>query len=454
MYPGSHDPRGTPLIKVSDVKNGAVTGKPEFCVSEEVDHEYRRTRLSGNELLITLVGNPGDCAIVDESMEGWNAARALAVVRLKDPDLRPWLRYVLLSSPAKHLIDARLNTTVQKTLNLKDIKSLPIPVAPKGERESIVRVASALESKVNLNHQINQTLEQMAQAIFKSWFVDFEPVKAKIATLEAGGTEADALLAAMQVISGKDADQLNQMRAEQPEQHAELRATAELFPSAMQDSELGEIPEGWEVVPLKQLCKSVQNGATPKRSISSYWADGDINWFKTGELTDSVLLSSDEKITGEGLAKSSCKLWPRGTVLIAIYAAPTVGRLGILTEDSCSNQACSGLIPSDSIGPYFIFNTLMASRQWLNTVAVGAAQQNISKAVVENVPALTPPTLDLLRFFNKTVIPLWKAVESRTKESAALSELRDTLLPKLLSGELTLPNTEESKTECQDVAHV
>ncbi|WP_431474196.1 hypothetical protein RVM24_13445 [Marinobacter sp. KM021] len=87
-----------------------------------------------------------------------------------------------------------------------------------------------------INHQINQTLEQVAQAIFKSWFVDFEPVKAKIAALETGGSKEDALLAAMQAISGKDEAELTRLQAEQPEQYTELRATAELFPAAMQDS--------------------------------------------------------------------------------------------------------------------------------------------------------------------------------------------------------------------------
>src|SRR5690606_7484449 len=113
----------------------------------------------------------------------------------------------------------------------------------------------SLEGKVYLNSQINQTLEQMAQAIFKSWFVDFEPVKAKIAALEAGGSEEDALLAAMQAISGKGEAELTRLEAEQPEQYAELRATAELFPSAMQDSELGEIPEGWAIAPFSSIAR-------------------------------------------------------------------------------------------------------------------------------------------------------------------------------------------------------
>src|SRR5690606_14051364 len=120
-------------------------------------------------------------------------------------------------------------------------------------QKQVAKILSALDDKIQVNHQINQTLEQMAQAIFKSWFVDFEPVKAKIAALEAGGSEEDALLAAMQAISGKGEEELTRLQAEQPEQYAELRATAELFPSAMQDSELGEIPVGWKAGMLSDI---------------------------------------------------------------------------------------------------------------------------------------------------------------------------------------------------------
>lgn len=180
MYPGSDTKGGVPLIKVSDVKNGVLVEKPDFCISAEVDEEYKRTRLNGTELLITLVGNPGDCILATKEMKGWNVARALAVVRLKNLELREWLRYVLLSRPAKHIIDARLNTTVQKTLNLKDVKELPIPLPPTSERELITKNIRDIEKKLVLNSQTNQTLEQMAQAIFKSWFVDFDPVKAKM----------------------------------------------------------------------------------------------------------------------------------------------------------------------------------------------------------------------------------------------------------------------------------
>ncbi|EGY4983700.1 restriction endonuclease subunit S, partial [Salmonella enterica subsp. enterica serovar Rissen] len=114
-------------------------------------------------------------------------------------------------------------------------------------------VLKKFDDKILLNHQINQTFEQMAQALFKSWFVDFEPVKAKMAVLEAGGSQADVTLAAMTAISGKDADALAFFERKHPEQYAELKATAELFPSVMQGHELGEIPEGWQLNRLSNL---------------------------------------------------------------------------------------------------------------------------------------------------------------------------------------------------------
>ena len=247
MYPGSDTDGGVPLIKVSDVKNGAIASRPSFCISNKVDEEYKRTRLNGSELLLTLVGNPGDCVIVTDEMCGWNVARALAVIRLKDTQLRSWIRYVLASKPAQHLIEARLNTTVQKTLNLKDVREIGIPIPPKEERDSITKTIDSIEKKTLINTKINQTLESIAQAIFKSWFIDFDPVRAKIAAKQNG---EDPELAAMCAISGKGEEELQQM----PEEDlTELQATAALFPDELVESELGEVPKGWEVKPLDKI---------------------------------------------------------------------------------------------------------------------------------------------------------------------------------------------------------
>ena len=314
MYPGSDTDGGVPLIKVSDVKNGAIASRPSFCISNKVDEEYKRTRLNGSELLLTLVGNPGDCVIVTDEMCGWNVARALAVIRLKDTQLRFWIRYVLASKPAQHLIEARLNTTVQKTLNLKDVREIGIPIPPREERDSITKIIDSIEKKTLLNTQINQTLESIAQAIFKSWFIDFDPVRAKIAAKQEG---KDAELAAMCAISGKSEAEVEQMAKED---FAELQATATLFPDELVESELGEVPKGWDKYSLSKMITLI-GGGTPKRSEPNYW-NGDIFWFSVKDVPNEgevFVITTQEKISELGLNKSSTKLLPVGTTISHCY---------------------------------------------------------------------------------------------------------------------------------------
>ncbi|MEZ8349246.1 restriction endonuclease subunit S [Vibrio splendidus] len=271
-------------------------------------------------------------------------------------------------------------------------------------QQRIASYISKFDKKITLNAQVNQTLEEMAQAIFKSWFVDFDPVKAK-------------------------------MNGEQPE--GMDAATASLFPEKFVESEKGLIPDGWKIAQVKELCKLVQNGGTPKRKESDYWIDGTINWFTTSELSDSPLIESKEKISELGLAKSSVKMWPKGTVLIAIYAAPTVGRLGILSQEAGSNQACTGLIPKTNEVGHYLFNSLYFARGWLNNISVGAAQQNISKGIVESLEIVIPSD-ELIESFGCHVETLWQKRLQLQKESQCLANLRDILLPKLLSGEIEL----------------
>ncbi|MGF1758950.1 restriction endonuclease subunit S [Photobacterium sagamiensis] len=411
MYPGKDTLGGVPLIKVSDVKSGELLGKPDFCISPEVDEEYKRTRLNGTELLITLVGNPGDCVLVTDDMKGWNAARALAVVRLREPELCEWLRYVLLSKPAKHLIDARLNTTVQKTLNLKDVKELPIPIPPLVEREQITKTIRDIEKRVNLNTQTNQTLEEMAQAIFKSWFVDFDPVKEK-------------------------------MRGEHPE--GMDVATASLFPEKLVESELGLIPEGWEVSTLSSLIK-LTGGGTPKRSEDTYW-NGDIPWFSVKDVpsgSDVFVVDTDEKITEIGLNKSSTKLLPKGTTIIT--ARGTVGKLALVGTDMCMNQSCYG-IRGNAVGDFYNYFNLKQ--------AVSTLQQNTHGAVFDTITTKTFDTYsmafsgaELANKFDTLVAPLLQKIEANVRQNIELATLRDTLLPKLLSGEIELGCSEALEVE-------
>ncbi|TXK94508.1 hypothetical protein BMR11_14025 [Methylococcaceae bacterium CS5] len=162
----------------------------------------------------------------------------------------------------------------------------------------------------------------MAQALFKSWFVDFDPVKAKIAAREAGGTAEQANLAATQVISGKTEAQLEVMKTRQSEQYEELKATAELFPDAMQESELGSVPVGWDASEIGKEV-TVVGGGTPSTKNPDFWENGTLHWTTPKDLSnlnDKILIETSRKITEQGLAKISSGLLPINTVLMSSRA--------------------------------------------------------------------------------------------------------------------------------------
>ncbi|WP_394564306.1 restriction endonuclease subunit S [Pantoea sp. SGAir0180] len=316
-------------------------------------------------------------------------------------------------------------------------------------QEKIASILKSLEDKITSNKKINQTLEQMAQALFKSWFVDFEPVKAKMAVLEAGGSQEDATLAAMAAISGKGTDALAVFEREQPEQYAELKATAELFPSEMQDSELGEIPEGWELSSLSEKIKLI-GGGTPKRSEPEFW-NGDICWYSVKDApadSDVFVIKTTEKITKKGLDKSSAKLLPIGTTIIS--ARGTVGKLALTAIEMTMNQSCYAISGGEFSGPLLTYLKVKQCVDVLKRNTHGAVFDTITKSTFDTVVTLTASKIVNHRF-EKIVTPLFSDIENNLRTNASLTQLRDTLLPKLLSGEITLPEAEQAVSEAENV---
>ena len=276
------------------------------------------------------------------------------------------------------------------------------------EQHKIAHILGTLDEKIELNQKKNQTLKESSKAIFKSWFVDFDPVRTKAEGRPTG-------------------------------LHSEI---SDMFPDGLGDSEIGEIPKGWGQVKVEDLCDYVSSGGTPARKNPEYWENGEVDWFKTGELLDSPLLDASEKITDLGIKKSAAKLWDRHTVLFAIYASPTVGRLGYLTKKGSCNQAAAGLVAKEDVGMPFLYWTLFNARKELQNIAVGAAQQNINVGILKTHKCLRPPA-NLMRKFSELGLAIESQREILAKENAVITELRDMLLPKLVSGELRLPNAEK-----------
>ncbi|MEX0641902.1 MAG: restriction endonuclease subunit S [Pirellulales bacterium] len=400
MYPGSHDPAGIPLLKVADLAGSVINPHPSFRITPKKHHEYRRTAFEGGEILLTLVGGVGQCAVVPPSMAGWNAARAIAVIRLREPEEASYVRACLLSRPLQHLMEIWCNTTVQATLNLRDIKQLPLPWPPVHQRRQIADTLGSLDDKIELNRRMNQTLEAMARAIFKSWFIDFDPVRAKVDGNPPPGLDP---------------------------------ATAALFPDAFQDSPLGPIPQGWEVKPIGDTVRVV-GGGTPSTKEPRYW-DGGTHPFCTprdmSKLTSPVLLDTERHLTDAGVEKVSSGLLPTGTVVLSSRAP--IGYLAITERPVTINQGIIAMICDQALPNHYALHWARENMHVIEANANGSTFAEISKRNFRPIHAIVPPP-PLLYAFAAHVTGLHQKIVSNLRENITLRTTRDALLPQLLSG--------------------
>lgn len=429
MYPGKNTVDGVPLIKISDVKNGRVTGTPDFLISPQKDDEYKRTRLFGNELLITLVGNPGDCVLVTEDMANWNIARAIAVLRLKDKKLRKWVRLALLSHPAQQFMSSRFNTTVQRTLNLKDIREIVLPIPPTEVRQGITELISAMDDKIELNRRMNETLESMVQALFKSWFVDFDPV---IDNALAAGNPIPEPLRARAETRGA----LGAQRKSLPDEIQKLFPDAFVF-----DDEMGWIPEGWEVDSIKNRASAIQYGFTQSSSeeiVGPHFLritdirGGQVNWPDVPfcEVTESEL--DKYRILD-------------GDVFVARTGASTGENTYVVEPPNAVFASYLVRFQFDSRGVARFVGQFMRSPRYFNHVQGilgGSAQPNASAQTLASAVTVFPSESVADAFiYDVRTFDLKRS--SNQRKSEILTKLRDTLLPKLLSGELRIPDAEK-----------
>lgn len=401
------------------VQAGAINSVPIRSIRADI---AKRKALQDGDVLIETAGGSANrstgrvCLITQSTLSKADRpvtcasfARFLRFDKSKiNPEFAYWTLQSLYSTGvmAEHQVQ---HTGIARFQFTKFAESQPIKIPPLGQQLATVDLLQTVQEMIlGLTHQC-EVMEAIARAIFKSWFVDFDPVRAK-----AEGREPD----------GMDAE------------------TAALFSSQFVNAELGLMPREWTTTTIAAICHRVVNGGTPSRSKPSYWQDGTIPWFKTGELSDAPLLYAGEKVTEEAIRETSTKVLPRHSVLMAIYAAPTVGRLGILSSPSAFNQACTGMIARSEVGPWFLYLTLQSGRDWFNSRANGAAQQNISKAIVESYQIVLPSP-SLLCKFNEIVEPLFDKLELNAMQSKTVSELRDTLLPRLISGKLRVPEADK-----------
>ena len=333
--------------------------------------------------------------------------------------------YWLLRTP-QYRTYCRAHATGTTNLGLPrdDFLAYPVPELTI-TRSSIVNALMALDDKIGLNLRMNETLEEMAQMLFKSWFVDFDPIYAKAALRSHTPNHSPrdwTVERARTYLAGMDL------------------SIAALFPDSFEDSELGPIPVGWETSTIGREV-DVVGGSTPSTKEPKFW-DGDIYWATPKDLStlsSPVLLKTERTITEAGLAKISSGLLPAGTVLLSSRAP--IGYLAIAEIPVSINQ---GFIAMKCMGRTSNIYTWLWSKNSMSAIlqnANGSTFQEISKRNFRPLPMIVASDR-VLATFNEIAKPLYGRIVENERESCTLVALRDVLLPKLVSGEIRVRDTE------------
>ena len=281
-----------------------------------------------------------------------------------------------------------------------------IPLLP--EQRGIAHILGTLDDKIELNRRMNETLEAMARALFKSWFVDFDPVRAKAEGCDPGLP----------------------------------KPIADLFPDRLVASELGGIPQGWVVKAIGELA-AVVGGSTPSTKDPRYWNDGAHHWATPKDLSGlsvPVLLDTERCITDAGLSQISSGLLPKGTVLLSSRAP--IGYLAVAEVPVAINQGFIAMKPKNDVSNIFLLLWASIAHEDIISRANGSTFLEISKANFRPI-TLVAPTTAVMKAFDAQVRPLYHRIVECAHESRTLAALRNALLPKLISGEIRIKNVEK-----------
>lgn len=321
-------------------------------------------------------------------------------------------------------------------LNRENAHALPIRIPEKKQdREKLGKWISVYDSKIELNRQTNQTLEQIAKAMFKSWFVDFDPVRAKIAANVAG---ENAQRAAMAVISGKNQAELDLLQQQHLAQYQQLQAIAALFPDHLIDSELGEIPEGWEVGDLNKLAHLNVHSWTKKSEPE------DIFYVDLANTKNGVIENTQYYCWSDAPSRAKRILMEGDTIVGTVR--PGNRSFAFIGKDEKQLTGSTGfavLSPKEFFYREYLYlvATSDESIDRLAHLADGGAYPAVRPDVVTSLTAIRASEL-IFKAFSRLVKPLFDKRQENLKSQLIYSDLRDSLLPKLLSGELSIDTSE------------
>lgn len=392
---------GVPFLRSLSVERFSIREEGLKFISQDFHKKLKKSALAPGDVVIVRTGKPGTCAVVPEWLADANCSD-LVIVRC-GPQVRPHFLCYIVNSIAGEHIDAHTVGAVQQHFNVGSARTLSFLLPPIKEQDRILALLRALDDKIELSRKMNATLEAMARALFRDWFVDFGPTRAK-------------------------------MEGRAPYLAPDLWA---LFPDQLGDE--GK-PKGWGGATIGNKL-STKLGGTPSRKDLSLWG-GNIPWINSGKTNDFRVIEPSECITHGGLEKSATKLLPRRTTLIAITGA-TLGKVSLNEIEVCANQSIVGVIGSTEYPGEFVYLWIKENIESLIATQTGGAQQHINKGNVDELSLLCPLP-EVMNAWRELAKPIFDRIAFNCFESRTLAQTRDLLLPRLMSGELRVAEASQS----------
>lgn len=324
------------------------------------------------------------------------------------------------------------------TLNRNHLSGVLVADTSYSYEKEVSNVIGILDDKINLNKKINQTLEQMSQTLFKSWFVDFDPVIDN--ALDAGNPIPEALQ------SRAELRQKVRNSADFKPLPAEIRS---LFPSEFGETELGWVPKGWKIDNIGGLSDKIFSGGTPNTSTEEYW-NGALNWFSSGETRNALIIETEKKITATGVKNSSTRLSVAGDILIASAGqGHTRGQTSLNTIDTYINQSVVCIRPiKPSYSTWLYFNLSSRYTEMRAISDSHSIRGSLTTKLISSMKVASP-TDELISLFDINCSVFISKIKNNLELSRELKKLRDTLLPKLISGELSLEDLPDLTTDTE-----
>ena len=405
----TNQPVGPKFLRITDIQGGSFDWDTvPFCTATE--DSVRKYQLEVGDIVVARTGNStGENAQVVQEPPAAVFASYLIRFRPNSERVNPFfVGYLLRSERFKQHVLAVRGGSAQPGANAKQLGSFVFHLIPRHLQNYAVESLRALDDRIALLRETNATLEAIAQALFKSWFVDFDPVHAKA-------------------------------RGEPP--HGMDDATAALFPDSFEESELGMIPKGWRVEPIGDAVECV-GGGTPNTKNTEFWEPEEFAWTTPKDLSgiqSPVLLETERKLSAIGLAKVSSGLLPIGSLLMSSRAP--IGYLAITQIPVAINQGYIAMLPGGCLPPIYLLFWCQQNMEVIKNHANGSTFMEISKKAFRPLPAIIPDE-SIISAFTDLAEPLFARLVANEQQAQTLAQLRDTLLPKLISGRLRLPEAE------------